>query len=80
MALSNRPLSLICEGRCNPTITHVDSFRRQFTKENSETVGTPMLWAMQHRLVYTPHVMMRLNRAACESCGAERQYGNEIAW
>lgn len=65
---------LICEGRCNPTIAHVDELARQFST-GQPRVLVDMI-ARQRRLVYTEHVDDGYHRARCVECGAVRKFGS----
>ena len=72
---------LICEGRCNPLIAHIDEAVTS-AAEGSEhrwnrgpkARGTKSLWAAQRELKYTPHFRVSPLEATCRVCGAIRRW------
>lgn len=83
-------MDLICEGPCNPHVGSIDALvraadltdegvMRPGMKQPAGRHGTPTLWRLQRKLVYTTHVQNeRTDFAACLVCCTVRRFGNTI--
>lgn len=68
-------VSLVCEGKCNPSIHEIDAAIVRHEKFCSDALGGPGLWARQRTLRHTPHVMVSPVMARCQQCGGLRRFG-----
>ena len=71
---------LICEGRCNPLIAHIDAAvaalpdTRHMLRDGPEARGDESLWAAQRQLRYTRHFRVTPMAVICRECGNIRQW------
>lgn len=68
-------VTLICEGRCNPSIRELDAEVLQHKKYSELPVGSERLWQQQRRLNYTTHRLVSEQVARCTDCGHDRRFG-----
>lgn len=68
-------VTLICEGRCNPSIRELDAEVLQHKKYSDLPVGSERLFQRQRQLNYTTHNMVSETVARCMDCGHDRRFG-----